>query len=235
MLAGRPRRVVDEWLLIAENCSQLHNLLSQRYEGPAPLPALSAARAIWEDCRACSSTPYRYEQYELLLTRIDDWCPDDAHKRRWRETVNSNMEAVAAAQRPGSGPEPKTAKGPAKVIDDIIADSVPIRRDFDKIVKFGLAYGASVETLQKLCKEEPMNKTVTTPIKIETKHFVNGVDVTTLTDGEVWQLIANAEASIKGLKEITAQPQSLKDHIAAVEKGIADLVAFVDARNTKAA
>ncbi len=66
------------------------------------------------------------------------------------------------------------------------------------------------------------------PITITTKTFANGTDISTMADAEVFNLIAEQEAEIEGLKKIKAQPKKLIDEIAKREAGIAALVAYLD-------
>ena len=75
-------------------------------------------------------------------------------------------------------------------------------------------------------KESTMSKI----IDVKTKTFVNGIDVTTLTNAQVFDLIAEQEAAIKKLEGIEAKPKLLVKEIEERKAGIAALVAHLDAK-----
>lgn len=75
-------------------------------------------------------------------------------------------------------------------------------------------------------KESTMSKI----IDIKTKTFVNGIDVTTLTNAQVFDLIAEQENDIKKLEGIEAKPKLLVKEIEERKAGIAALVAHLDAK-----
>lgn len=75
-------------------------------------------------------------------------------------------------------------------------------------------------------KETTMSKI----IDIKTKTFVNGNDVATLTNAQVFDLIAEQEAAIKKLEGIEAKPKLLVKEIEERKAGIAALVAHLDAK-----
>jgi hypothetical protein len=78
-------------------------------------------------------------------------------------------------------------------------------------------------------KEEPtMNSP--TPIEITTKTFVNGNDVSTMTDGQIYALIAGEEQRIRELRAIGNQPKRLVAEIAKREAGIQALVTYLDSK-----
>ena len=65
---------------------------------------------------------------------------------------------------------------------------------------------------------------------IETKTFINGQNAAILTDEQIFQKIARLEQEIDKLKAIRAKSTKLEASIEAMEKDVADLVAYVDAR-----
>lgn len=65
---------------------------------------------------------------------------------------------------------------------------------------------------------------------IETKTFVNDVDASTLTDTQLFDAIAQAEAAIAAKEAIKNKPEKLRAEIDRLNKYIADLVAYIDNR-----
>ena len=78
-------------------------------------------------------------------------------------------------------------------------------------------------------KEEPIMNSPT-PIEITTKTFVNGNDVSTMTDGQIYALIAGEEHRIRELRAIGNQPKRLVAEIAKREAGIQALVTYLDSK-----
>ena len=79
-------------------------------------------------------------------------------------------------------------------------------------------------------KEDPIMAKTTTPIEVTTKTLVNGTDVSTMTDSEIYALIASEEALIEDLKKIKAQPKRLVAEIEKRQAGINALVAYLDSK-----
>lgn len=79
-------------------------------------------------------------------------------------------------------------------------------------------------------KEHPA---MTTIITLTTKHYINGTEVSTLSNAQIFKLIADQEASIAELEAIKKKPQSLKKEIATRQASIDTLVAFLDERDAK--
>lgn len=77
-------------------------------------------------------------------------------------------------------------------------------------------------------KEILMNKTEI--IKIETKTFVNGVDISTMDDASVYALIATQEAQIKELDKIETKPKKLTAEIEKRKAGVKALVDYLDSK-----
>lgn len=69
---------------------------------------------------------------------------------------------------------------------------------------------------------------MTKPITITTKTFVNGVDISTMADAEVYDLIAQQESEIERLAKIKARPRKLVEELAKRQAGIDLLVAYLD-------
>lgn len=74
-------------------------------------------------------------------------------------------------------------------------------------------------------KEEIMSNA-----NIETKTFIAGADAANMDDAQVFRHIAKLEQEIDKLKAIRAKSTKLSAAVAALEKDVADLVAYVDAR-----
>ena len=70
-------------------------------------------------------------------------------------------------------------------------------------------------------------------IKIETKTFVNGTDITSWSDGDIYNLIAQQEKDIEKLEDIQNKPKRLENEIAERKAGIQALVDHLNARDAK--
>ena len=86
------------------------------------------------------------------------------------------------------------------------------------------------EQAAKKLTPTPKEPTMAKPISIETKTFINGIDATTLTDSQVYDLIASEEAKIAELGKIIAKPKKLVAEITKRQDGIHALVAHLDAK-----
>lgn len=84
------------------------------------------------------------------------------------------------------------------------------------------------EYLAEWQASQPKEPTMSKPIEITTKTLVNGVDVTTMTDSQVYDLIAAEETKIKELEKIEAKPKKLTAEIQKRKDGILALVAHLD-------
>lgn len=69
-----------------------------------------------------------------------------------------------------------------------------------------------------------------TPMKFETKYFLNGTDITNYSDMQLFAVIKEAEDAITKLEDIKTQPKSLKQNIADRKAELAKLVEFLDKR-----
>lgn len=65
---------------------------------------------------------------------------------------------------------------------------------------------------------------------IEKKTFINGVDASTLTDDQIFNVIKQAEAEIEGLELINNKPEKLGKKIAKLQKAIEKVRQYVDER-----
>ena len=68
-------------------------------------------------------------------------------------------------------------------------------------------------------------------IKIETKTYANDVEITKLTDDQVFKLISDAEAEVAKLESLKARPARITAKIAEINEGILKLVAELDSRD----
>lgn len=71
---------------------------------------------------------------------------------------------------------------------------------------------------------------VTAPITITYVTLLNGRSITEYSDTELYGLIAREELEIEKLCKVRNQPQRLQNEIARRQKGILELVAFMDAQ-----
>ena len=71
------------------------------------------------------------------------------------------------------------------------------------------------------------------PFELSTKTYLNGVDLDTLPNSELYAQIQAQEAEIKNLQSITNKPRNLLAEIAARQAGIDSLVAFMNEREAK--
>ena len=71
------------------------------------------------------------------------------------------------------------------------------------------------------------------PFELNTKTYLNGVDLDTLTNSELFAMIQMQEAEVKNLLSITHKPQTLLLEIEKRQAGISALVAFMDEREAK--
>jgi hypothetical protein len=80
---------------------------------------------------------------------------------------------------------------------------------------------------QSEIKEPAMNAT---HIEVTTKTFVNGKDIATMSDSEIYDLIASEEVKIKELEKIENKPKRLQLEIERRGQGIVDLVKYLDSK-----
>lgn len=78
----------------------------------------------------------------------------------------------------------------------------------------------------------PPENLMTKLIKIETRVFVNGSDVTGFADADLYNLIAEQEKAIAELEKIQAKPKRLQNEITERRAGIEALVKMLDERDT---
>lgn len=76
-----------------------------------------------------------------------------------------------------------------------------------------------------------MNHAINTAaIVITTKTLVNGVDIATLADSAIYDLIAKQEAAVADLEKIDNKPKKLVNEIAKRKAGIQALVDYLDSK-----
>ena len=76
----------------------------------------------------------------------------------------------------------------------------------------------------------PIENTMTKAITITTKTFANGNDVATMSDSEIYNLIAAQEAEIRELEKITTKPKRLVKEIESRQAGVKALVDYLDTK-----
>lgn len=67
-------------------------------------------------------------------------------------------------------------------------------------------------------------------IKITTKTFANDMDISKMSNAQIYDLIKQQEADIAGLEAIKAKPKKLLAEIAERQAGIDALVAYLDSQ-----
>jgi hypothetical protein len=70
----------------------------------------------------------------------------------------------------------------------------------------------------------------TKPIKVESKIFVNGAEISVYDDDLLFQLIAQSEAEIARLSALKHQPKALVKRLEELNAGIQKLVEYMDSR-----
>ena len=80
----------------------------------------------------------------------------------------------------------------------------------------------------------PEHKAMTTILTLTTKHYINGTDIASLSNSQIYNLIAQQEAAIKDLEAIANKPNSLTKEIADRKESIQTLVDFLNDRDAKA-
>ena len=68
----------------------------------------------------------------------------------------------------------------------------------------------------------------TVELKIETKTFLNGTDVNTMSPAHLFAHIQNVENEIRRLSTLVNQPKKVRDYVASLEKGLDSLMKAVD-------
>lgn len=71
----------------------------------------------------------------------------------------------------------------------------------------------------------------TVELKIETKTFLNGTDVNTMSPAHLFAHIQNVENEIRRLSTLVNQPKKVRDYVASLEKGLDSLMKAVDGEN----
>jgi len=112
-----------------------------------------------------------------------------------------------------------TPQPPQYSIDEAVSDFVCNTRELAEAAD-------NVLSTQKTKEKQPMK----TPAKVEEKTFVNGTDAATMSDDDLFGLIADHEKEIAKLEAIKNQPKKLKERIAKINESIATLVKVVDER-----
>lgn len=77
---------------------------------------------------------------------------------------------------------------------------------------------------------KPTTKDTTMTIKIETKTFLNGSDISGFTEAALFIQLSEAEREIEKLKAIKTQSKKIAARIAELEQGCIDLATAIDAR-----
>lgn len=130
-------------------------------------------------------------------------------------------------------PEPVKPKRKPHPPEDFLADvpgtvEVPLHQLQQEVADHLTQAANTFSNLANNLKEIIMNKTEI--ITIETKTLINGVDITTFKDSEIYSLIAAQEAEIDTLDKIKTKPKKLVAEIEKRKAGIEALVAYLDSK-----
>lgn len=153
------------------------------------------------------------EQICIAMNRPPNGVLNKLREARCVEFDQSGLRYVVRKKTPANSAVPITPvpdKAPLQEFDEVVIDSAvsqPITLTFPEIL---------------------MNKTDI--IKIETKTLVNGVDVATMDDSEVYSLIRAQEALIEDLDKIKTKPKKLVAEIEKRKAGIQALVDYLDSK-----
>lgn len=126
-----------------------------------------------------------------------------------------------------------TELGYTPIPDDYLADipgtvEVPRERLQQEVADHLTQAANSFQSLANNLKEIIMSKTEI--ITIETKTLINGVEISTFKDSEIYSLIAAQESEINSLEQIKAKPKKLIAEIEKRKAGIEALVAYLDSK-----
>lgn len=79
----------------------------------------------------------------------------------------------------------------------------------------------------------PEHPAMSQNLNLTTKHYLNGQDIETLSNAQLFDAIAKQEAAIESLQAIKKKPASLQREIKERQESIDKLVAFLDERDSK--
>ena len=203
-----------------------HNLLKPEPKPPKPLESLVG--------------PYRHWLKTLLdIPTFKDEFLDRPNPRHARDFMSTRLRDIPncetnASQREtlrlwlcnhfGVKTQPDTNISPALDWQSILLD-LPT---------------AQPEPLQPQIQPEPQPQENTTmslklnaqqPFELNTKTYLNGVDLDTLPNSELYAQIQAQEDAIEKLQAIKAKPKSLLAEIKKRQAGIEALVAYLDSKN----
>lgn len=93
-------------------------------------------------------------------------------------------------------------------------------------------YAQFLETQSKTQPEatKEIQMTIKNATLIEKRTFINGVDASTMSDDDIFQVIAKAESEAQNLETILDKPEKLIKKIAGMCKAIAKVKQYVDNR-----
>lgn len=153
------------------------------------------------------------EQICIAMNRPPNGVLNKLREARCVEFDQSGLRYVVRKKTPANSAIPVTS----------VPDNAPTQ-EFGEVVIDRAIPQSTTPTYQEIL----MNKTDI--IKIETKTLVNGVDVATMDDSEVYSLIHAQEALIEDLDKIKAKPKKLVAEIEKRKAGIQALVDYLDSK-----
>lgn len=174
------------------------------------------------------------EQLRRYLVDVWDVTTDNEQRCYYSYREQADIKFWEASVREPPKKAPKPAPKPAPSFNDLnftaAEDRVAAALSEEIDNHLATAAGHFQSLADKLTSLTPKETTMSKIIDIKTKTFVNGIDVTTLTNAQVFDLIAEQEAAIQMLASIEAKPKLLVKEIEERKAGIAALVAHLDAK-----
>lgn len=168
--------------------------------------SMTTAGKVWNAFGKASGMGYRRQ--------ARDWAPltsprfTGSNPYRWKPEFTFKLLEQEAG-------EAKVQETPDRLSQDHAQDS--------------LAYLDNL--LETQAKETIMNNAINTAaIVITTKTLVNGVDISTVADAAIYDLIAKQEAAVADLEKIDNKPKKLVNEIAKRKAGIQALVDYLDSK-----
>lgn len=153
------------------------------------------------------------EQICIAMSRPPSGVLNKLHEAKCVEFNLSGYHYVVRKKTPANSAVPFTP----------VPDKAP-PQEFGEVIIDGAVSQPTTPTYQEIL----MNKTDI--IKIETKTYVNGTDVATLSDSEIYSLIAAQEAQVEELEKIKTKPKKLVAEIEKRKAGIQALVDYLDSK-----
>lgn len=173
------------------------------------------------------------EQLRRYFDDVYDMPATVAHKAGGIYSDMSGLPDIQFWRDEVKYPTPKLAVRAPHEVYDYLADvpgtvEVPRERLQQEVADHLTQAADHFQNLSNKLKKIIMSKTEI--ITIETKTYINGVDISTLEDSTVYNLIATQESEIESLEKIKTKPKKLIAEIEKRKTGINALVAYLDSK-----